>query len=167
MEFIGIGLKQSDDTTTAFDLIRDKAAEHDLLVSKTISHGHFRDGLANFSAFKEVSLLQFSAFDEASKTASSRQISTELIEYKSTDTEVNFLNFLTEETAALPETFYLIFACDWFEADPIRLEKIAIADLKAHFKRNTSWYLWLYNYGAERYYPQLELPLVLEVRNSR
>lgn len=164
MQFIGTGFRNTDHTN--FDLIRDKAAAYDLLVSKTISEGHFREGLQDFVSFMDLSLLQFSAFNEDDKKASSRQISDELMEYYRTSKEQGLLNFLSSETALLPKTYYLLFACDWHAGKPVRLEKINSRELKDHFKRNNSWYLWLYNYSARSYYPKLDLPLILEITND-
>jgi len=164
MEFIGIGVKQSEKYHS--ESVRDKAAGHDLLVSKTISIGRFREGLEDFSSFFDLSLFQFSAFSEETRKASSRQISAELAEFHSESKQNSFLNFLTEGKDALPETFYLIFASEWFPGEPVRLEKIRLSELKSYFTRNNSWYLWIYNYSAKSYYPKLEIPLVLEVIND-
>lgn len=164
MQFIGTGLRKADHTN--FELIRDKASAYDLLVSKTISEGHFREGLQDFATHLDLSLLQFSAFNEDDKKASSRQISDELMEYHRVSKDLGFLNFLSSETAILPKTYYLLFACDWNEANPLRFEKINGKELKDYFKRNNSWYLWLYNYSARRYHPKLDLPLVLEITND-
>lgn len=164
MQFIGTGFRKTDHPD--FDLIRDKAAAYDLLVSKTISEGHFREGLQDFASFLDLSLLQFSAFNEDDKKASSRQISDELMEYHRVSKDQGLLDFLSSETVLLPRTYYLLFACDWQAANPVRLEKINSRELKDYFKRNNSWYLWLYNYSARRYYPKLDLPLILEITNE-
>jgi hypothetical protein len=163
MQFIGIGFKSLD--VVDLELIRGKAADYDLLASKNMSEGGFREGLVDFSSHFDLSLLQFAAFNEDDKKASSRQISDELMSFHRDSKENSFLNFLTAEKASFPQTFYLFFACDWNQADPTRLEKITIDELKPYFKRNNSWYLWLYNYSAKRYYPKLDLPLVLEITN--
>ncbi|MGV3612679.1 MAG: hypothetical protein ACO1N0_17095 [Fluviicola sp.] len=164
MQFIGIGFRKSDGVDLG--LIRDKAAEYDLLASKVISEGNFREGLEDFSGQFELECLQLAAFNEDSKKASSRQISDELSEFHRVSQESSLLNFLSAEKASFPQTYYLVFACDWNAADPTRLELIASDALKPYFKRNNSWYLWLYNYSAKRYYPMLDLPLVLEIANK-
>lgn len=164
MQFIGIGFVKTD--YVDFERIRDRAAAHDLLVSKTISEGRFREGLQNFSLHFDLSVCQFSAFNEDDKKASSGQISTELMQFHRDSTETGFLKFLDSEITVLPKAFYVLFACDWNETDPVRLEKIHLKDIKDYFQRNNSWYLWLYNYSAKSYYPKLDVPLVLEITND-
>lgn len=164
MQFIGIGFRKSD--SVMMELIRDKAAAYDLLASKTLSEGGFREGLEDFSEHVELELLQFAAYNENDRKASSRQISDELLTFHRDSAANGFLDFLTAEKSALPATYYLVFACDWNAGDPVRLERLAVDEIKPYFKRNSSWYLWLYNYSAKRHYPKLDLPLVLEINNG-
>jgi hypothetical protein len=164
MQFIGTGFRTTDEVD--FNLIRNQAAMHDLLISKTISEGNFREGLQDFASHFDLSLVQFSAFNEDDKKASSRQISDELMEFHRSSKESNFLHFFATEATALPGKFYLLFACDWNAGEPIRFEKIRLKYLKDYFKRNNSWYLWLYNYSAKAYYPKPDLPLILEITND-
>lgn len=164
MHFIGIGLRKT--TQINFDLIRDQAAQYDLLLSKTIGEGHFREGLSDFSSHLDLSLYQCSAFNEDDKRASSRQISDDLMTFYRYSGETGLLSFLDSETSALPGSFYLLFAGDWNKAAPVRFEKLKLKDLKDYFRRNNSWYQWLYNYSAGSYYPQLNLPLILEITSD-
>ena len=161
MQFIGLGFRKSDEVN--LEAIRDKAAAYDLLASKTMGEGHFKEGMEDFSIHFELEYLQLAAFNEDDRKARSRQISDELSEYHRISEECGFLNFLDKEKASFPETYYLIFACDWEPGDPARLERVPVDELKPYFKRNNSWYLWLYNYSAKRYYPKLDLPLVIEI----
>ncbi|AEA43185.1 hypothetical protein [Fluviicola taffensis] len=164
MQFIGIGFKNSDAVNLNF--IRDKAAKYDLLASKIISEGGFIEGLTDFSSHFELDCLQLAAFNADDRKASSRQISDELSEFNRVSKESSFLNFLSHEKDGFPDVYYVIFACDWNQADPTRLVRLASNELKTYFKFNNSWYLWLYNYSAKRYYPKLDLPLVLEINNK-
>lgn len=164
MQFIGVGFRKTD--VVNVELIRDKAAEYDLLTSKTFSEGEFKEGLEDFGLQFELEYLQFSAFNEDTRKASSRQISDELSEFHRVSAECGFLNFLSNEKAMLPEVYYLVFACDWKQADPTRLVRLAGNELKTYFKFNSSWYLWLHNYSAKRSYPELGVPLVLEITNK-
>ena len=161
MQFIGTGFKLTDKAN--YDLIRDKASDHDLLVSKTITDGPFREGLQDFTSLLDIEVFQFSAFNEDDKKASSRQISDNLMAFHDQGKEDHFITFFTTELQVLPKTVYLIFACDWMPGNPVRLERIQLKELKSYFERNNSWYLWLYNYSAKRYYPKLDLPLILEI----
>lgn len=161
MQFIGIGFRKSDHVN--MELIRDKAAEHDLLTSKTFGVGEFKQGLEDFGLHFELEYLQFSAFNENDRKASSKQISDELSEFHRVSAECGFLNFITAEKDFFPETYYVVFACDWYKPDPTRLERITVDELKPYFKRNNSWYMWLFNYSAKRYYPKLDLPLIIEI----
>lgn len=164
MQFIGIGFRHADNVN--FEMIRDRASGHDLLVSKTITGGPFTEGLQDFASLLNLEVFQFSAFNEDDKKASSKQISDNLMAFHDQGKEDHFLKFFIAEMQVLPKTFYLIFACDWMPGNPVRLEKIQFKELTPYFKRNNSWYLWLYNYSAKRYYPKLELPLILEITND-
>ncbi len=163
MQFIGLGFRKSDDVD--LEAIRGKAAEYDLLASKVFSEGEFREGLEDFSVHYELEYLQLAAFNENDKKASSRQISDELSEFHRVSAECGFLNFLSNEKEKFPEVYYVIFACDWNQADPTRLVRLASDELKTYFTFNSSWYLWLFNYSAKRSYPELHVPLVLEIAN--
>ncbi|MNK00470.1 hypothetical protein D3C87_182550 [compost metagenome] len=163
MQFIGLGFKKSDKAN--LEAICDKASEYDLLASKVIGEGDFREGLEDFSVHFELEYLQLAAFNENEKKASSRQISDELSEFHRVSAECGFLSFLANELDSFPETYYVIFACDWKQADPTRLVRVASNDLKTYFRFNNSWYLWLFNYSAKRHYPELDVPLVLEIAN--
>lgn len=165
MQFIGLGFKKSDGVN--LELIRDKASEYDLLASKVIGEGDFREGLEDFSVHFELEYLQLAAFNENDKKASSRQISDELSEFHRVSAECGFLNFLTNESRSFPETYYVIFACDWNQADPTRLVRLASNELKTYFRFNSSWYLWLFNYSAKRHYPEPGVPLVLEIATDK
>lgn len=161
MQFIGIGFKKSDGVDLA--LIRDKAAEYDLLASKTFSEGDFLEGLEDFADQVELDLLQLAAYNEYDRKASSRQVSDELLAFHDNPAANSFLDFLTDAQMPFPGTYYLVFACDWQKPDPVRLERLQTDELKPYFKRNSSWYLWLYNYSAKRHYPKLDVPLVLVI----
>jgi len=163
MECIAIAFRHTDNVNS--DTIRDKAAAHDLLASKNLSQGRFRESVTNFCEHFDLDFLQLAAFDEETRKASSRILSWQLTAFQHDGEEPGFLRFLHNEESALPETFYLIFACDWDEGDPVRLEKIPLRELNDYFTRNNSWYLWLYNYTARRYFPKLEVPLIIEVTN--
>lgn len=163
MQFTGIGFRKSD--RVDLEWIRDKAAEYDLLASNTFSEGNFNEGLEDFAAHFELDLLQLAAYNEDDRKASSRQVSDELLAFHDNPAANSFLDFLTAEKAFLPGMVYLVFACDWRKPDPVRLERIKTDELKPYFKRNSSWYLWLYNYSAKRHYPKLDVPLVLEIAN--
>lgn len=165
MQFIGLGFRKSDGVN--LDLIRDKSAKCDLLASKVISEGDFREGLEDFGVHFELEYLQLAAFNEDSKKASSRQISDELSEFHRVSQESSLLNFLSAEKASFPETYYLVFACDWKQGDPTRLVRLASDELKTYFTFNSSWYLWLHNYSAKRSYPELHVPLVLEIATDK
>jgi len=164
MQFIGTGFRHADNVN--FEMIRDRASGYDLLVSKTITGGPFREGLQNFASLLNLEVFQFSAFNEDDRKASSKQISDNLMAFHDHVKEDAFTHFFTTEIKVLPKTFYMIFACDWISGNPVRLERIQCKELKQYFERNNSWYLWLYNYSAKRYYPKLDLPLILEITND-
>lgn len=161
MQFVGIGFRKSD--RVDLELIRDKAAEYDLLASKTFSEGNFKEGLEEFADHFELDLLQLAAYNADDRKASSRQVSDELLAFQENPGPNSFLDFMTDAQIPFPGTYYLVFACDWQKPDPVRLERLAAAHLKPYFERNASWYLWLYNYSAKRHYSKLDVPLVLEI----
>jgi len=161
MECIGIGFKRTD--TVHPEIIQEKAGAYDLLASKNLSQGHFREGITDFCEHFKLDFLQLAAFDEETRKASSRIISSQLTAFHDTGEEPGFLRFIRNEGAAFPGTFYLIFACDWNQGDPVRLEKMSLQELNGYFTRNNSWYLWIFNYSARRFFPQLGVPLIIEL----
>jgi hypothetical protein len=146
--------------------VRDAAAANDLLASPTPGQGRFLDGFTAFCEYFGLSFLQLSSFDEETRRASSKKISAELMEFHDGAVEPGILRMLEGARASLPPKFFLVFACDWNAGDPVRCERMSIAQVRDHFVRNNGWYLWLYNYSAGAYFPKLDVPLVIEVTNG-
>jgi hypothetical protein len=125
-----------------------------------------REGLAAFKAALELTGI-FSLSFQKNNLTDPNDIPDELFRCYTEGRPSRFLTFLSECAPVLPRSFYLICAFEWRADDLIRFQKIILKDVEGYFKKNNSWYRWLYNYRTQTYQPDLDTPLIFEIENKK
>ncbi|MEE9372813.1 MAG: hypothetical protein V3V00_07135 [Saprospiraceae bacterium] len=167
MDFIGIGINRNEFGTELLQVLKDNCYPNLYL---KLTEGSRMDpeiekGVNHLSKHKDLEVVQYDLQDETVFT--SNNLSQDLIKPFIDQGDSLFLKYLEQIQIYLPNRYYLVFGFEWYEADRIRFISLKGSDLTDYFSKNNGWNLMLYSIENDEFYPDLDVPLIIEVDNSQ
>ena len=165
MQYVGIALdKPSELLLGAFET----ADEFDLHIFEdtSLTDIEVREGLHYFCQKFNCTIFKVVRASTKKGDNTSSGVDENLFAYYEGTESNHILNFLKKYRRFLPEKFFLLFGFEWDADRSVRFETISLNDLEGFFKRQRSWYLWLYSPSNNYFYPDLDIPLIIEIVNE-
>lgn len=163
MEFIGIGSSKINEGQIS--LINDIAIKSGLLIiTDSNLDEEVVEGVRRFCDVKQIQNLLTCKKASHKPAISSDNLTEDLSNVYFDEGESVFLKFISEIDKILEEDYFIIFANEWSSNTRVRLEQVSVKEFISYFRLNNSWYLWLYDLESNAYYPELDIPLIFEIK---
>jgi hypothetical protein len=167
MDFIGIGIDRNKYSVELLYALRDNCYPDLYLkpIEGSRMDPEIDKGVNHLGKHKKLEIIQYELDDATVFTSS--ELSQDLIKPFIRQGDSIFLKYLEQVQKFLPTRYYLIFGFEWYETDRIRFISLEEKELSDYFSKNNGWNLMLYSIENDEYYPDLDIPLIIVVDNTR